>query len=463
MTKLWAICRTTFLQTIRQPIYGVLILVTFALLVVNVPLSGFTVSTDYHTTDQKMMTNLGLATLLVTGLLVAAFSATSAITREIETRTALTVVSKPVNRATFVLGKFLGVTVAVTLAYYLCSLVFLMTVRHKVMPAASDPYDWPVITLGVSALVLTLLIALAGNLMFSWTFTSAGVWTGTILLSLAMGIIAFVGKKWKVIPFGQDIGPEVLQAIFLLLLGVLIFVAVAVAASTRLGQVLTLAVCCGVFFLGSMHRSLFTAERMDIVVVKALSLVIPNLQVFHPFDTLMQGQMLTGGYVVMAVAYCLLYSFGVLAVAAALFQTHPMEAQGSSSTMPSLVNIVAWAGRASSLVLIFAGMILASLADFHTVKGVGLISALIAGGVLGWLVWGRFGRGTRGAYYIIWAVVLLALIRLPLAAWGPKALGWLTISGERSAHLILEAIALSAVLLVLILPKTRLHFRSENN
>ncbi|MDP7162743.1 MAG: ABC transporter permease subunit, partial [Phycisphaerae bacterium] len=188
MTKIWAICRTTFLQTIRQPIYGVLILVTFALMVGNLPLSGWTVGSDYHTTDQKMLENVGLSTLLVTGLLIAAFSAAGAIGREIEDKTTLTVISKPVGRAAFVLGKFVGLAAAVILAYYLCSLVFLLTVRHKVTPSAADQLDWPVIVLGASAFVLAILVAAVGNLVFAWTFTAAVVWSAAILLSAAVGI-----------------------------------------------------------------------------------------------------------------------------------------------------------------------------------------------------------------------------------------------------------------------------------
>src|SRR3972149_4451287 len=116
MLRFWSICRNSFVQTIRQPIFSVLILVTCAVLVVDLPLSGWTMgigATSYEKTDQILMENLGLSTLLVSGLLVAAFSAASVLTREIEDNTALTVISKPVPRPVFVLGRFAGVTAAV--------------------------------------------------------------------------------------------------------------------------------------------------------------------------------------------------------------------------------------------------------------------------------------------------------------------------------------------------------------
>ncbi|MBT3201221.1 MAG: hypothetical protein HN350_15075, partial [Phycisphaerales bacterium] len=268
MTKLWAIGRTTFLQTIRQPIYGVLIVVTFALLVMNLPLSGFTVSSDSGSSDQKMMESIGLSTLMLTGLLIAAFSAAAALGREIDDKTALTVVAKPVTRATFVIGKFLGVTSAVVLAYYLCGLVLLMTVRHGVMPTVRHHVDMPVLIIGLSALTLGFFVALIGNLMFNWTFTSAIVWAETVLLSAAMAIIAFVGKGWTIVTFGQGISLQLLIAMGLMLMAVIVFSAIAVSASTRFGQVITLLICFGVFFAGSMYRTLFGPETQGIFIAK---------------------------------------------------------------------------------------------------------------------------------------------------------------------------------------------------
>ena len=73
MVKFVAICRNTFVQTIRQPIFGVLILITFAVLVLTLPLAGWTMDPggQFQRTDQKMLEVLGLSTLLVAGLLVA--------------------------------------------------------------------------------------------------------------------------------------------------------------------------------------------------------------------------------------------------------------------------------------------------------------------------------------------------------------------------------------------------------
>jgi ABC-2 type transport system permease protein len=376
MTRLWAIGRTTFLQTIRQPIFGVLILVTFALLAMNLPLSGWSASSDSGKSDQKMMESIGLSTLMVTGLLTAAFSAAAALGREIDDKTALTVIAKPVTRATFVMGKFLGVTAAVILAYYLCGLVFLLTVRHGVMPTVRNPFDWPVIVLGLSALGLTVVFAVAGNLMFDWTFTSASVWTLTALLSAATTVVAFVGKGWVIVSFGQGISGQLLIAMALMLMAVVVFSAIAVAASTRLGQVMTLLVCFGIFFLGSMYRSFFGPETQDIFIARVLGAILPNLTAFYMLDAITLDRAIPATYFMTALGYCVLYSGAVLALGIALFQTRPLEAQGGSASMPALVGMLAWLGRAGAVACGIFGA--ARLSEWHTLVGFATVAALLA-------------------------------------------------------------------------------------
>ncbi|MDP7637414.1 MAG: ABC transporter permease subunit [Phycisphaerae bacterium] len=461
MTKIWAICRTTFLQTIRQPIYGVLILVTFALMVGNLPLSGWTVGSDYHTTDQKMLENVGLSTLLVTGLLIAAFSAAGAIGREIEDKTTLTVISKPVGRAAFVLGKFVGLAAAVILAYYLCSLVFLLTVRHKVTPSAADQLDWPVIVLGASAFVLAILVAAVGNLVFAWTFTAAVVWSAAILLSAAVGIVAFVGKGWQIQPFAQDISPQLIGAMGLMLMAVTMFVAIAVAASTRLSQVMTLLVCCGIFFIGSMHHALFGSAARDIIVLRVLGAMLPNLANFYTLNALMQDKATPGLYFALAGGYCALYVTAALAVGIALFQTRPLEAQGSSTTMPHLVGLLAWTGRTAALAMGIAGGVLLSLPRFYTLADLSLVAALLVGAAAAWVLWGLFARGVRWVYWLAVAVAVVKLARCAAVSLVGPAADWARWPGEQNVHAVLQTIAMACVMLILVLPKTRRHFRSE--
>ncbi|MFP4104801.1 MAG: hypothetical protein ACLFVU_01830 [Phycisphaerae bacterium] len=462
MNTLWAISKNTFTQTIRQPIFAVLLAVTFVVLVIDLPLSNWTMGTaggDYHKTDQQMLVNLGMSTLLVSGLLVSAFSASSVLSKEIRERTVLTVIAKPVGRVTFLGGKFLGVATAVLLAFYLCTLVFLMTVRHKVVPAASDPIDWPVIIIGVSCAAAALIIALAGNFFFGWNFVSGLVYNLLIFLTLAMLVIAFVGKGWKIVPFGQGIDSQILLGVALIFMAVLVFTAVAVAASTRFGQVMTLLVCAGAFFLGSMHPFLFNQESRDIFVVKALSWLVVKLTFFYPLDALTMEKTIPGTVVLLAGLYCLLYVIAVLSVGVIAFQHRELAGGTTDSSLPALVGLVAWAGRAASVAAVLVALVMVSLPVYRNAAGIGVIVGLIVAGVLTWIFWGYFGRGKKWSYYLVVAVVALLALRNVAALLIPGAHEALPVFQD-SAKLVLELVLEAAVLLVLLLPGSRRHFAS---
>ena len=454
MMKFWAIVRNTFLQAIRQPIYSILILIAIAVLVIPLFLGGWTMGSDYHKTDQELLENLGLGTLLVIGLLIAAFTASSVLSREIEDKTALTVIAKPVSRALFVLGKFGGVLLAVAVAYYICSLVFLLVVRHGVRPAVTDPYDFPVIFLGVSALLLTILTALAGNYFFGWTFTSAGVWTALALFSIAMATISVVGKGWLIIPFGHGIRPQLLVGILMLFLAVVIFCAVAITVSTRMGQAMTLLICYAVFFIGQMHAFLFGHVGKDLWLVRAIGWIVPDLSMFDPLDALTHHIAISPGLIGMTALYCVLYTAAMLGIGIALFHGRELESQSSSSTMPGLVGLLAWTGKLAAIFLVVVAV--ASLPATTAWGNVKLIAALIGGGVA-WTVFECFGRGKRWAYWTVLVGGLLAL------AGGGSALAidaWRQADGRRTWPVAAMVVA-GVVAVILLLPKSRHHFFSS--
>ncbi len=458
MIRLLSICRNTFVQTVRQPVYLTMILVVFFVLVVAVSLAGFTMDPQgQHTTsDQKMLLDLGISTLLVGGLLVAAFSASAALSREIEDKTALTVIAKPVSRATFVFGKFLGVASAVVVAYYLCSLAFLLTVRHGVMSTATDPFDWPVIVLGLSALGAAIILAMLGNLLFGWTFTSACVTLTALLLTVATGVVFVVGKGWHVVPFGAGIPLRLLVAMIETLIAVLIFTAVAVAASTRLGPVMTLLVCGAVLFLGYLHGYLFPLDSPN-PALRPLGCLVPDLTMFDAQGPVVREIDIPLAYVGWAALYGGLYIVGMLALAAALFQTRSLDAGTASATLPAAVNLLAWAGRMAALAAgIGAVVVVMSGRQYHTAAALAVAAGVlvVAGGT--WAIWSFFARGVKWSY---WTVLILSVLVLAggAAAWAFARSGRLDV--DQTAPAVAAAVA-AAVAVILLLPKTRHHFKS---
>jgi ABC-2 type transport system permease protein len=321
-SKLLAIAKNTFIETVRQPIFGVLIWVAaFWIGLITPLLAAYTLESG---SDIKVAKDVGLATLLLYGLLASVFSATSVITREIESHTVLTVVSKPVSRPVFLLGKYLGVCGAVLVGYYFLCLVFFMMLRHGIMETASQDLDWPVLIFSILAIVISLAAATFGNYVYGWHFpTTLTAWV-IPLGTLALIAVLFISPKWAIQPPNRDFGDmQMVYAVTLTFCGVLILTAFAVTLATRFSQVLTLVLCTGVYVLGllSDHYLGQPAQAGTAWFYTVLYAAVPNFQFCWAGDALTQGRTIPAAQVGQVAAYCALYSMGVLGLGVALFET----------------------------------------------------------------------------------------------------------------------------------------------
>ena len=168
LSQIIAVARNTFFESVRQPVTLVVILAASLLLVLSNPLAAFTMDDD-----QRMLIDIGLATVFLAGAILAAFIATSVLGREIGNRTALTVVSKPIGRPTFLIGKFIGATMALLLAVTILTLVFMLVEMHTVLQTVRDPIHVPVIIFGVGAALISVAVAVWCNFFYKrnliWT------------------------------------------------------------------------------------------------------------------------------------------------------------------------------------------------------------------------------------------------------------------------------------------------------
>lgn len=115
--RIWAVATNTLLEAVRQKVFAVLLL--FALVL----LGGANYFAEFSFQEQfKFLKDLGYATISLTGLLVGLLGAAQLIPAEIERRTILTALCRPLRRWEFVVGKYLG-------------LVFLLGVMLVIMGA----------------------------------------------------------------------------------------------------------------------------------------------------------------------------------------------------------------------------------------------------------------------------------------------------------------------------------------
>ena len=257
LLKLLTIAYNTFVESLRQPIFFVLIMLSAVLQVMSTWSAafsmGYSTSAEVHG-DNKWLLDIGLATVFLFGMLLAGFTATAAVSREIENRTVLTVVSKPVARASLVLGKYLGVSGAILLALIIMLIALLMGLRHGVMSTAADDLDGPVLVLGLGAAAIALAAALIGNYLYGWHFCQTALLIMAPLLLVAYAAVLGLGKGWKPQALTTDLKPQILTACASLSIAVLVLSAVATAVSTRLGQVMTIVVCAAVFVFGLLSN-----------------------------------------------------------------------------------------------------------------------------------------------------------------------------------------------------------------
>jgi ABC-2 type transport system permease protein len=322
MPPIFSIARNAFLEAIRQPIFIVLVLVGLLAMVCNVNLAAFTMGED-----EKLLVDLGLSTLFLVGLLLAAFTASSVLSKEIENKTVLTVVSKPVTRAAVIVGKFLGVAAALGVGYYVLTLAFLMAVRHKPQMGmgSGEIYDGPVLTFSLLFGLLALLTAGLLNYLYRRPFPSTLTACLAVLLTVAVGICSCLARDWWLQSPLTDFNPQLFYAVGMVFLAILVLSAAAIAASTRVNQVITLLICCGLFLLGLVSefflgRSLADDASLLTRLLTPFYLAVPNLQVFWAADALAQGHAITPEYFASVAAYAAVLITALLSLAILLFQ-----------------------------------------------------------------------------------------------------------------------------------------------
>lgn len=317
--RFYTVALNTFVENIRQPLYGVILLATAILLILNVSLAAFTFEDD-----DKLLLDLGLSTLLLSGLFLAAFSAAGILAREIDNKTVLTVISKPVGRPLFLLGKFAGLLAALLIAFYLSTLVFVLTVRHGVLQNTSDPWDAPVLSLGFGSLAVALIVGALANYLRGSDFLTTVIAILAPLLTVSVVVIGFFDEHWKPIPFASNyVGGQVLIAVYLVMLVVVVTAAVALAASTRLGQLMTLVICAAVLGLGVISDYAFGQHEQTSLLAAVAYRAVPNIGPFWIIDGLQAGTEKTAvglAYVGYVTAYALLMTAGILGIAVYAFQ-----------------------------------------------------------------------------------------------------------------------------------------------
>jgi ABC-type transport system involved in multi-copper enzyme maturation permease subunit len=105
VSRIWVIALNTFKEAVRDRIlYAIL---AFATAMIG---STFVLATIGAGSGEKIIRDIGLGFISLFGTLIAIFIGIGLVYKEIDRRTIYTIVSKPIHRYQFVLGKYLGLT-----------------------------------------------------------------------------------------------------------------------------------------------------------------------------------------------------------------------------------------------------------------------------------------------------------------------------------------------------------------
>jgi ABC-type transport system involved in multi-copper enzyme maturation permease subunit len=195
LSRLFTLARVTFLEAVRQRFFGFLLVLGLALALAALPLRAI----DFGSGELKFLADLGFGVTLLFGSILAVVLPAQLLYAELDNRTALTLLAKPVGRAEFLLGKFLGAwavlaifAVALTL---LIGVLLLMrepdvaarAVRLNLDPPEVSPLgllahaSLQILRLGVIAALTLLIGSLSRTFLYTVVVGSMAVLAGQLI------------------------------------------------------------------------------------------------------------------------------------------------------------------------------------------------------------------------------------------------------------------------------------------
>ena len=143
--------------------------------------------------DIKVIRDVGLAGLSAFGALIAIFVGTGLIHKEIDKRTIYTILSRPVRRVDFILGKYLGLLATVGLTLLLMMVFFILYLAAMNAWGASEinPVTPPALSPAMLQALVLLFFELALVTAIATFFSSAS----TPILSAAFTFVIYASGR----------------------------------------------------------------------------------------------------------------------------------------------------------------------------------------------------------------------------------------------------------------------------
>jgi ABC-type transport system involved in multi-copper enzyme maturation permease subunit len=244
-----AVALAAFQESVRQPMFWMLTILGGLAMVISIVIPYFTFGEDL-----KMVKEITYALTMIFPAIFGVISASISVSEEIEGRTAVTLLSKPITRRDFLFGKYLGITLAGLFMTMFMSWILIWVVLAKfnydfqngITQAPLDP-----------AWLTDLLEKTYGQTISGDLLKGVGLWfrdTGEALPGLIIG-------------FGQ----------------VMTLIAVSIALATRVPMVVNITMCLVIYFLGHLAPIMTeVSQHLPLVhfFAQLFELLLPGLAMF---------------------------------------------------------------------------------------------------------------------------------------------------------------------------------------
>ncbi len=276
-----------------------------------------------HEGDRIIADN-ALALHFFAGMLLAGMAACHTMNGDVRRGTAAMVLTKPVGRPEFLLGKFLGLTG--TLAMFSATTTAATVLAARVL-AVPFFWDWSVEVPFVLAIAMALLVAALANYFLRTSFHAVAFHSLWLTVWLAFWRAGWLPRE-GVAPerFGAFFLAPMFGANVLIFLALTVLGAIALALSIRLPLIPTVVVLSALFLTGLASDHLVGRFRHEQVWAALLYYLLPNWQHFWAGDAVTMDVAIPAVHVARVAAYAAVYTLGVLALAMAAFETAELKA-----------------------------------------------------------------------------------------------------------------------------------------
>ena len=262
MRAIAAIAINVFRESVRDKVLYNLVLFAILMMGVSYLLGQLTAGQDV-----KIIKDLGLSAMLVFGLFIAVFIGISLVAKEVERRSVYSLLAKPIHRYQLILGKYVGLTLTLTINIAIMTLAFY-----------------------------------------------------AILAYTAWGIDPVVQGVRE----APALDPALLKAIGLILIELLLVTAIALFFSTFSTPMLSAALTFGLFLAGHFSTDLRSFDQLldsptVVRLARGLYWVLPNLGQFDVKSEVVHGQPVPMGYIALTACYAAFYTTMLLTMATYVF------------------------------------------------------------------------------------------------------------------------------------------------